>query len=78
MNDEIKKSGSEHYKTETLEPIDLIQAGGMLQDFAISNIIKYAFRNRREVSSINLGDVYKIKHYCDMLIELKKEQIIKG
>ena len=79
-----KKFGSSHYKTGNIEPIDLINAGEMLRDFALGNIIKYAFRNRRKYRNvIKLEDLEKIKHYCDILIEhevesrKKHKQIIK-
>jgi len=68
--EEVKKKGSKHYKTGHIEPIDLIKEGGMLQDFAIGNIIKYAFRNRRENGKPKRGDLEKIKHYCDMLLTM--------
>lgn len=76
----IKQRGSNHYKTGTTEPIDLISAGGMMRDFALSNIIKYAFRNRKTARKvINIDDLEKIKHYCDILIseELKKRDKAK-
>lgn len=44
--DNLKKHGSQHYKTGGVEPIDLYQAGGMFLDFALCSIIKYAFRSR--------------------------------
>jgi len=40
----------------------------MLQDKAISDIIKYAYRNRRATGKpVNPVDIEKIKHYADML-----------
>jgi hypothetical protein len=44
---ELKQQGSEHYKTGEVEPIDLYVAGQMFHDYAVSSIIKYAFRSRR-------------------------------
>lgn len=45
--EELKKSGSEHYKTDGVEPIDLYVAGDMAHDYFCTSIIKYAFRSRR-------------------------------
>jgi len=73
--EEIKERGSGHYKSPTVQPIDLFRAGGMLRDFAIANIIKYAYRNRRESDKpINVKDLEKIKHYADMLIFISEEE----
>jgi len=57
---QIKRKGSKHYKTGGVEVIDLLKAGGILQDFARGSIIKYAYRNRP-------GDIDKIMHYAEML-----------
>jgi len=64
--DELKKSGSNHYKTGGVEPIDLYLAGGMFQSFALCSIIKYAFRNRN--TEINEKDMLKIIDYAQKLI----------
>jgi hypothetical protein len=64
----IKAKGSAHYKGAEVEPLDLIKAGGMLQDKAVSDIIKYAYRNRRSTGKpVNPEDIEKIKHYASML-----------
>jgi hypothetical protein len=47
--DELKQQGSEHYKSGSTEPIDLYASGNMFLDFALSSIIKYAFRSRNEM-----------------------------
>lgn len=71
----VKENGSEHYKTGTVEPIDLYESGGILQDYCISAIIKYAFRNRKALDTPHtnhakfLSDMGKIKHCADILIE---------
>ena len=62
--DALKKSGSDHYKTGLVEPIDLFRAAGMLPHFAICNIVKYAFRQRKAIS---VADCDKIIHYAQML-----------
>jgi len=46
----LKQQGSEHYKASGTEPIDLYASGNMFQDFALSSIIKYAFRSRKEMN----------------------------
>ena len=69
--DELKREGSAHYKTGDIEPIDLYKSGGMLHDFALASIIKYAFRSRieedidREMLEKNLN---KIIHYAELLL----------
>lgn len=69
--DELKKTGSSHYKTYGgVEPVDLYLAGGMFQDFALCSIIKYAFRSRssevitQEVFNSNMD---KIIDYAEKL-----------
>lgn len=66
----LKSRGAEHYKTGLTEPIDLLHSGGILQPFAIGNIIKYAYRQREAIS---LSDCDKIIHYAEMLKFLAKE-----
>jgi len=69
---EIKQSGSQHYKTGEVEPIDLYKAGGFLQGYCVASIIKYAYRNRGE--KINPVDMGKIKHLAEMMIALAEER----
>ena len=64
--DDIKKRGSDHYKTGGVEPIDLYKDGGMLADFALCSIIKYAYRNKDGVF-VSAKDMDKIIHYAEML-----------
>jgi len=70
--------GSDHYKSLSVEPIDLYKAGGILHDFAIGNIIKYAFRNRSsltlQLEIVSISDMKKIIHYAEMLISLEEER----
>lgn len=65
--EKIKAKGSFHYKTIETEPIDLLKSGGLLWNFAISSIIKYAFRNRHYPGDNTLRDLDKIIHYAEML-----------
>jgi|MudIll2142460700_1097286.scaffolds.fasta_scaffold21582_5 hypothetical protein len=67
----VKTRGSNHYKKDPtkVEPIDLYRDGGMLRDFCLSNIIKYAYRNRADTGKpLLMQDLEKIKHYADILI----------
>jgi hypothetical protein len=66
--EEVKSKGSEHYKTGAIEPVDLYKSAGMLRHFALSSIIKYAFRNADIYRPISISDLEKIKHYADILI----------
>jgi len=75
--EDLKTRGSNHYKKDPskIEPIDLLKDGDMLRDFAIGNIIKYAYRNRSQVGKLNPADMEKIKHYADMLLVAEGETI---
>jgi hypothetical protein len=67
--EELKNKGEQHYKTGDIEPIDLYLAGDMLRDFAIGNIIKYAYRNRESFAPVvSIKDMKKIIHYAEMII----------
>jgi hypothetical protein len=70
---ELKKQGSEHYKTDGgVQPIDLYKSMGIFRGFAIASIIKYAARNagtgRPEDNPVSVKDMTKIKHYADLLM----------
>lgn len=66
---ELKKQGSEHYKTDGgVEPIDLYRAGNMFRHFALCSIIKYAFRNRDTEEPVRTSDMLKIIDYSKKLI----------
>jgi hypothetical protein len=56
--DELKRHGSQHYKTGGVEPVDLYVAGGMFHDFVLCSIIKYAFRSRLN-QSIDKATLHK-------------------
>lgn len=70
---DVKKSGSEHYKTGGVEPIDLYKSAGFAVPFCLCSIIKYAFRNIKK-DCVSVSDINKIKHYCDMVISITQEQ----
>lgn len=79
MSNEWHTNGSDHYKTGSIEPIDLYKSGGMFQDYALTSIIKYAFRNRASVGVVDykkaLLDMKKIKDLADKLTIYFKEYI---
>jgi hypothetical protein len=75
--DDLKKEGSGHYrgKDNAIQPIDLYKDGGMLRDFALASIMKYAYRNRRQqTEKLNIKDLLKIRHYAEMLMALCIEE----
>ena len=63
----LKTRGSQHYRHGDVEPIDLFRSMGILREFAICNIIKYAARNAKPSEPVSRKDMEKIKHYADML-----------
>ena len=68
---DLKKKGSEHYKTGGTEPVDLYVAGNMFHDFALCSIMKYAFRSRREMNletDLLIKNLEKIIDYAQKLI----------
>jgi hypothetical protein len=78
--EDSKQFGSNHYKTGSTEPADLLLAGYMFHDFALGNIIKYAFRCRmsgpRDYADI-LKDMDKVIDYAQKLkaqIEVNRDQ----
>ncbi len=73
---ELKKDGSAHYKTSGVEPIDLYKAGGMLRDFCLASIIKYAFRSRKDsFAGVNTltSNLSKIIHLAEILKQAVNE-----
>mgnify|MGYP000848405985 CR=1 FL=1 len=58
-----KTEGSDHYKGD-IEPVDIMISKGIFEDFAIGNIIKYAFRYK---VTRNLNDLRKAVDYGHML-----------
>lgn len=61
-----KQVGGDHYKKSKIQPIEYIHANGL--DFFQGNIVKYITRFRHKNGK---QDLEKIKHYCDLLIELE-------
>ena len=67
--------GSEHYKAiNSLEPIDLIIAKGLAEDFCLANIIKYAARFKQ---TQNLNDLKKASDYSQILVGVKLNETYK-
>lgn len=63
--------GSEHYRSENnIEPLDLIIAKDMIEDFSLANIIKYAARYKY---TKNLNDLKKIIDYAHILYGVEYE-----
>jgi hypothetical protein len=69
---QVKQSGSEHYKTGDVEPIDLYRSLGILRPFAIASIIKYSSRNvgdgTQASDPVSNKDMQKIIHYAEILM----------
>lgn len=65
--------GSDHYKEGGVEPLDLMIAKGMAEDFCIGNMSKYAFRFKK---TRNLEDLKKVSDYAQILcgVELEKQE----
>ena len=59
-----------HYKTNKLEPFDVIDDMGDLESFCRGNAIKYLMRYKHKGSPVQ--DLEKAKVYIDKLIELEK------
>jgi hypothetical protein len=72
--DELKKRGSEHYKTGATEPIDLYRSMGVIVPFALTSIIKYASRNLAIGCMVNPKDMDKIIHYAELMKSLTEEK----
>jgi hypothetical protein len=72
--DELKKRGSEHYKTGAIEPIDLYKSMGVIVPFALTSIIKYASRNLAIGCMVNPKDMDKIIHYAELMKSLTEEK----
>lgn len=62
--DYCQTEGSKHYKEGQIEPIDLIMAKGLAEDFCLANIIKYAIRFK---VTRNLEDLKKVSDYSHIL-----------
>jgi hypothetical protein len=74
---EIKKSGSNHYKTGELEMIDLYKSEGTLQDWAINEARHHMARNLSKLNTLGthkcVNDMEKVIHYAEIIICLSEE-----
>ena len=61
-----KQTGGSHYKDAAIQPIEYIHANSL--GFIEGNIVKYITRHK---AKNGIEDIKKIKHYCDLLIELE-------
>ena len=68
----LKLEGSQHYKTDGVEPIDLYKSKGVFKPFALCCIAKYAMRNADR--DLNVKDLVKIIHYAELLIAERMEK----
>lgn len=59
-----KQEGGSHYKDFPIQPIEFIMANDI--PFCEGNVIKYVVRHG---SKNGLEDLYKAKHYLELLIE---------
>jgi hypothetical protein len=64
-----KQVAGNHYKDRAIQPIEYIHANGL--DFCEGNIVKYVTRWR---SKDGMADLYKAKHYIELLIELESKK----
>lgn len=62
-----RQVGGNHYQKLKIQPIEYIHANGL--GFIEGCIVKYISRWRDKGG---LEDIRKIKHYCDLLIELEE------
>ena len=58
--------GGGHYKDFAIQPIEFVEKNGL--SFIEGSIIKYICRHRTKNGA---EDINKIKHYCDLLLELE-------
>lgn len=75
--DFCQTEGSEHYQANkdegNIEPMDLMIAKGLAEDFCLGSIIKYATRFKK---TRNLNDLKKISDYAHIMagIELYRKE----
>lgn len=62
--------GGKHYKDFVIQPIEFITKNNI--GFIEGNVIKYICRYKNKNG---LEDLLKVKHYVDLLIQLKYEEV---
>lgn len=65
--------GGNHYKDMAIQPIHFIMGNNL--PYCEANIIKYICRYK---SKNGIQDLYKAKHYLDILIEHEQRRIESG
>lgn len=70
-----KTEGSDHYKEGGIEPLDLMIAKGLVEDFCIGNMSKYAFRFKK---TRNLEDLKKVSDYAHILCGVELDKLEKA
>lgn len=55
----------DHYKNQTYECIDVMQAVGLTNDFYLGNAFKYLWRSQNHKDGIE-SNVKKARHYLEM------------
>ena len=65
--------GENHYKEGGVEPLDLIIAKDIIEDFCLGSILKYAARFKK---TRNLKDLIKVSDYAQILcgVEMDKRE----
>lgn len=66
-----QQHGGDHYKVKAIQPVEYIHANSL--GYCEGNVVKYITRWRNKNG---MEDLYKAKHYIEILIEL--EQRTKG
>lgn len=66
-----QQHGGDHYKDRSIQPVEYIHANSL--GYCEGNVVKYITRWRNKNG---MEDLYKAKHYIEILIEL--EQRSKG
>lgn len=64
---DIANQGSDHYKTEGVELLDVLRDYSILTGFIQGSIIKYAVRWEQGTVAQRKRDAQKMEHYAQML-----------
>ena len=75
LRDYIIGTYSQHYATDKIQTLDLIDACGDAEAFCRSNILKYASRYDKKGTARR--DLMKVLHYAVLLIHFSDESAIK-
>jgi len=72
MNALDKQVAGDHYKDQSIQPVEYIHANGI--GFFEGNVIKYVSRWKKKNG---ITDLEKAKHYIELLIELETRNVGK-